>query len=132
MHPVILLVFCHGIHTCISAVALYYDILLVFLVLTFLVAQNAQSQRKQITLASLVAFFWSANTVSMALQWKIVSDVFISHGASLEDEFDFHIHGDTPASQAINIVRGLNTFLADVTLVCTLTSLSLAFDSTFD
>ncbi|KAF8905890.1 hypothetical protein CPB85DRAFT_903077 [Mucidula mucida] len=80
-------------------------------------SQNAQSQRKQITLASLVAFFWSANTVSMALQWKIVSDVFISHGASLEDEFDFHIHGDTPASQAINIVRGLNTFLADVTLI---------------
>ncbi|KAF9009285.1 hypothetical protein BDZ89DRAFT_1143865 [Hymenopellis radicata] len=58
LHPVILLAFCHGIHTSILFVALYYII------------ESTQSIRKRMTLAGIITFLWFANTVILGLEWK--------------------------------------------------------------
>ncbi|KAF8990095.1 hypothetical protein BDZ89DRAFT_1087269, partial [Hymenopellis radicata] len=50
LHPVILLAFCHGIHTCIFFLALYYI-----------------THRKRMTLAGIITFLWFANTVILGL-----------------------------------------------------------------
>ncbi|KAF9028130.1 hypothetical protein BDZ89DRAFT_1066287 [Hymenopellis radicata] len=56
LHPKILLVFCHGIHTCIFFVALYY-----------IIESTAQPIPKRISLATIVTFLWFANTT----EWNL-------------------------------------------------------------
>ncbi|KAF9021396.1 hypothetical protein BDZ89DRAFT_1071508 [Hymenopellis radicata] len=105
LHPIILLAFCHGIHTSIFFVALYYII------------ESTQPIRKRITLAGIITFLWFANTVILGLNWKLVDRVFIAHGASLETEFNFYHAGDLPISIAVDVFRGLSVFVADLILI---------------
>ncbi|KAF9021688.1 hypothetical protein BDZ89DRAFT_1071227 [Hymenopellis radicata] len=107
LHPVILLAFCHGIHTCIFFVALYYII------------ESTQPTRKRITLAGIITFLWLANTVILGLRWKYVDQLFIAHGTSLETEFNFYVTGDLPtlALIAVTVLRFLSVLVADLILV---------------
>ncbi|KAF9039591.1 hypothetical protein BDZ89DRAFT_1129212 [Hymenopellis radicata] len=77
LHRTILLVFCHGIYTCIFFIALHY------------IAQSTQPIQKRITLAGIVAFLWSANTIMMGLEWKYADNILIVHGRSLASQSVF-------------------------------------------
>ncbi|KAF8990487.1 hypothetical protein BDZ89DRAFT_1124392 [Hymenopellis radicata] len=106
LHPIILLAFCHGIHTSIFFLALYYII------------ESTQPTRKRMTLAGIITFLWFANTVILALDWKVVDQLFIAHGTSLEMEFTFEFGTDDIAmSIAETILRILSVFVADLILV---------------
>ncbi|KAF8999893.1 hypothetical protein BDZ89DRAFT_1170524 [Hymenopellis radicata] len=106
LHPSILLAFCHGIHTSIFFVALYYII------------ESTQPIRKRMTLAGIITFLWFANTVILGLQWKYVDHLFIAHGTSLETEFNFDFSGgDIAMLIAIDVLRALSVFVADLILV---------------
>ncbi|KAF8994621.1 hypothetical protein BDZ89DRAFT_50533 [Hymenopellis radicata] len=106
LHPVILLAFCHGIHTSIFFLALYYII------------ESTQPTRKRMTLAGIITFLWFANTVILGLQWKYVDHLFIAHGTSLETEFNFEFStGDVALAIAETVLRALSVFVADLILV---------------
>ncbi|KAF9017104.1 hypothetical protein BDZ89DRAFT_1140981 [Hymenopellis radicata] len=106
LHPRILLTLCHGIYTCIFLAALNY------------IAESTQPNRKRIILASIITFLWCTNTTIVGLQWNSVDEIFITHGLSLEDEFDFATSGSTPAiALTSSVLRSLNTILADLILV---------------
>ncbi|KAF9026914.1 hypothetical protein BDZ89DRAFT_1067247 [Hymenopellis radicata] len=105
LHPVILLVFCHGIHTCISFDALYH------------IAQSAHRSRRRIIFASIISFLWCANTIIVGLLWREVDEGFIVHGISLEAEFDYFFFGDLPAGLVQTILRVLAVFLTDLILI---------------
>ncbi|KAF9021384.1 hypothetical protein BDZ89DRAFT_1071473 [Hymenopellis radicata] len=105
LHSTILQAFCHGIHTSIFSVALYYII------------ESMQSIRKRTTLAGIITFLWFANTVILGVQWKYVDLYFIAHGTSLETEFNFDLTGDIPMTIALDIFRALSVFVADLILV---------------
>ncbi|KAF9018031.1 hypothetical protein BDZ89DRAFT_1074256 [Hymenopellis radicata] len=97
LHPTILLAFCHGIHTCIFFLALYYII------------ESMQPIRKQITLAGIITFLWFSNTVILGLDWKSVDLLFIAHGRSFKTEFNFLLTD--------LVLQCLNVFIADLILV---------------
>ncbi|KAF9038928.1 hypothetical protein BDZ89DRAFT_1110222 [Hymenopellis radicata] len=106
LHPTILLAFCHGIHTSILFITLYYII------------ESTQSTRKRMTLTGIITFLWFANTVILALDWKYVDHLFIAHGTSLETEFNFAFGtGDTAFTIATDVLRCLSVFIADLILV---------------
>ncbi|KAF8910247.1 hypothetical protein CPB85DRAFT_692368 [Mucidula mucida] len=105
LHPTILLAFCHGIHTCIFFMALYYII------------ESTQHNRKRITLAGIVAFLWITNTVTLSLEWEYVDQQFITHGASLETEFKFYFDGNVSAELVITILRVLSVLVADLIVI---------------
>ncbi|KAF9025183.1 hypothetical protein BDZ89DRAFT_1135626 [Hymenopellis radicata] len=106
LHPIILLAFCHGMHTSIFFIALYYII------------ESTQPTRKRITLAGIITFLWFVNTVNLALNWKIVNLLFIAHGTSLETEFNFAFStGYVALSIAQDVLRCLSVFVADLILV---------------
>ncbi|KAF9007708.1 hypothetical protein BDZ89DRAFT_1168458 [Hymenopellis radicata] len=103
LHPVILLAFCHGIHTSILSAS-------------YLV-ESTQPIQKRITLAGIVTFLWFANTVILGLDWKDIDRLFIAHGTSLETEFNYSLTGDIPKSIAVDVLRCLSVFVADLILV---------------
>ncbi|KAF9036983.1 hypothetical protein BDZ89DRAFT_1061674 [Hymenopellis radicata] len=105
LHPVILLAFCHGIHSCIFFVALYYII------------ESTQPMQKRITFASIITFLWFANTVILGLDWKYVGQLFIVHGTSLETEFNFDLTGDIAMLNATFGLRALSVLVVDLMLV---------------
>ncbi|KAF9018059.1 hypothetical protein BDZ89DRAFT_1074311 [Hymenopellis radicata] len=106
LHPVILLAFCHGIHTCIFFAALYYII------------ESTQPIRKRTTLAGIITFLWFANTVILGLKWNDVDHLFIVHGTSLEMEFSFYTtSSDKALFIASDILRSLSVFAADMVLI---------------
>ncbi|KAF9038937.1 hypothetical protein BDZ89DRAFT_1061061 [Hymenopellis radicata] len=105
LHPVILLAFCHGVHTSILFIALYYII------------ESTQPTRKRITLAGIITFLWFANTVILGLEWKHVDHLFIAHGTSLETEFNFEVTGEIALTIAEDVLRALSVFVADLILV---------------
>ncbi|KAF8910246.1 hypothetical protein CPB85DRAFT_1253386 [Mucidula mucida] len=105
LHPLILLAFCHGIHTCSFFIALYYII------------ESTQPIRKRITLASIISFLWVANTVILSLYWEYVGRLFISHGISLETEFNFNFASDLRLALPMNVLRACTVFVADLILV---------------
>ncbi|KAF9020935.1 hypothetical protein BDZ89DRAFT_257827 [Hymenopellis radicata] len=106
LHSEILSAFCHGIHTCIFLVALYY------------IVQSVYSDRKRTTFAAIIAFLWCANTIIVGLTWNTVDETFIPHGTSLEAEFNFS-HGNTVLVQVLicSVLRFLSVFLADLILI---------------
>ncbi|KAF9039601.1 hypothetical protein BDZ89DRAFT_371013 [Hymenopellis radicata] len=105
LHPVILLVFCHGIYTCFFFVVLYY-----------ILAQSARPKRKR--MASIITFLWSINTILVALEWNLIDNIFIIHGISLEDKFDFYLYGGSiPKALTMDVFSKLGTILADVILI---------------
>ncbi|KAF8905887.1 hypothetical protein CPB85DRAFT_1437159 [Mucidula mucida] len=105
LHSIILLIFCHGIHTCIFFITLYY---------TF----HSVRTHKIIPIG-IVAFLWCDNTVIVGLQWRFIDELFITHGTSLEAEYDFYALSGVYASLGrVNIaLRALSVFLADVILI---------------
>ncbi|KAF9021392.1 hypothetical protein BDZ89DRAFT_1042818 [Hymenopellis radicata] len=106
LHPIILLAFCHGIHTSIFFVALYY------------ITESTQPIRKRITLAGIITFLWFSNTVILGSEWKGVDQLFIAHGTSLETEFNSEIStGNLPRMIAQDVLRALSVFIADLILV---------------
>ncbi|KAF8992656.1 hypothetical protein BDZ89DRAFT_1086115 [Hymenopellis radicata] len=105
LHPIILLAFCHGIHTSIFFVTLYY------------IVESTQPIRKRITLAGIITFLWFANTIILGLEWKYVDHLFIAHGTSLETEFNFFLTGDNALLIAVTVLRVLGVFVADLILV---------------
>lgn len=123
LHPLILLAFCHGIHTCSFFIALYYisrclSSLTKSPITVFLV-ESTQPIRKRITLASIISFLWVANTVILSLYWEYVGRLFISHGISLETEFNFNFASDLRLALPMNVLRACTVFVADLILVCT-------------
>ncbi|KAF9004126.1 hypothetical protein BDZ89DRAFT_624065 [Hymenopellis radicata] len=106
LHSTILLVFCHGIHTCVFLVALYY------------IVQSEYSKRKRATFAGIITFLWCANTIIVGLNWTFLDQLFITNGTSLEAEYKFYACGDVSENPSIsNIFRTLNVFLADLILI---------------
>ncbi|KAF9017322.1 hypothetical protein BDZ89DRAFT_1045188 [Hymenopellis radicata] len=103
LHSTILLVFCHGIHTCVFMVALYY------------IVQSEYPERKRATFAGIITFLWCANTIIVGINWTVLDQVFITNGTSLEAEYNFHAGGGE--NLASNIIRTLNVFLADLILI---------------
>ncbi|KAF9024906.1 hypothetical protein BDZ89DRAFT_1135731 [Hymenopellis radicata] len=105
LNSAILFVFCHGTHTCIFLVALYY------------IVQSAHSDRKRTTFAAIIAFLWCANTIFMGLTWNVVNETFIVHGTSLEAEFS--VGGTSVLVQLLirQVLRFLSVFLADLILI---------------
>ncbi|KAF9026910.1 hypothetical protein BDZ89DRAFT_1134491 [Hymenopellis radicata] len=100
LNSVILFVFCHGIHTCIFLVALYY------------IVQSAHSDRKRITFGAIVAFLWCADTIIMGLDWNLLNETFITH--------ESNFNGGTSVLVQVLIgavLRTLNVFLADLILI---------------
>lgn len=124
LHSIILLIFCHGIHTCIFFITLYYTCRchLAFSVplgLTSTYIVHSVRTHKIIPIG-IVAFLWCDNTVIIGLQWRFIDELFITHGTSLEAEYDFYAMSGVYASLGrVNIaLRALSVFLADVILVC--------------
>ncbi|KAF9004120.1 hypothetical protein BDZ89DRAFT_1080694 [Hymenopellis radicata] len=105
LHPTILLIFCHGIHTYVFFFALCH------------IAQRTHSIRKRISFAAIVTFFWCTNTTIVALEWKCVDLLFITHGTTLEAEYNFVERGTLPGGLTISVLRALNVFLADLILI---------------
>ncbi|KAF9025539.1 hypothetical protein BDZ89DRAFT_73460 [Hymenopellis radicata] len=106
LNSTILFVFCHGIHTYIFLVTLYY------------IAQSAHSDRKRITFGTIITFLWCANTIIMGLTWNTMNEIFITHGTSLEAEFSFSCVGQCVSrGSAVIVVRVLAVFLADFILI---------------
>ncbi|KAF8874915.1 hypothetical protein CPB85DRAFT_1568372 [Mucidula mucida] len=103
LHPTILLAFCHGIHTCIFFIALYFII------------ESTQPNRKRITLASIILFLWIANTLILSLNWELTGQTFIAHGASLETEFNFS--PGVSLSLAGDVLRVLSVLVAELILI---------------
>ncbi|KAF9001788.1 hypothetical protein BDZ89DRAFT_1081615, partial [Hymenopellis radicata] len=93
LHPVILLAFCHGIHTSIFFVALYYII------------ESTQPIGTD-TLAGIITFLWFANTVILGLNWKYSTISSLPMG-----------HRWRRMSIAIDVLRCLIVFVADLILV---------------
>ncbi|KAF9029547.1 hypothetical protein BDZ89DRAFT_1065331 [Hymenopellis radicata] len=69
--------------------------------------------------ASIITFLWIANTVMLALVWKIVDQVFIANGTSLENELNYFIidHLWLPYGLALDVLQGLCILSADLVLV---------------
>ncbi|KAF8990036.1 hypothetical protein BDZ89DRAFT_1087302 [Hymenopellis radicata] len=106
LHPTILQAFCHGIHTSIFFLALYYII------------ESTQLTQKRMTLAGIITFLWFANTVILGLEWKLVDHLFIAHGTLLETEFNFAFStSDLAMTIAIDVLRCLSVLVADLILV---------------
>ncbi len=133
LHPTIVLAFCHGIHTCIFSIALYY-IGRCFSSSTkspishspSYAVESTQPNRKRITLASIISFLWVANTVILSLGWELTGLFFIAHGTSLETEFGFGIAGSSlPLKLAVDIFRVLSVLVADLILVRTFSNTEL-------
>ncbi|KAF9024904.1 hypothetical protein BDZ89DRAFT_1040827 [Hymenopellis radicata] len=80
---------------------------------------NSQSHANQnrITFAGIISFLWCANTAIVGLSWNNIDELFITHGTSLEAEFDFFIFGDVQGSLTICVLRIVNVFLADLILI---------------
>ncbi len=124
LNSLILFIFCHGIHTCIFVVGLYYiseifsfDIHI--LALTFCIAQSAHSDRKRTAFSAIIAFLWCANTITMIFTWNSVKETFITHGTSLETEFYFNLVHHDWGPLICDIFRALSVLVADLILVCT-------------
>ncbi len=122
LHPTILLAFCHGIHTCIFFIALYFISRCFSSSTEFPISaysvESTQPNRKRITLASIILFLWIANTLILSLNWELTGQTFIAHGASLETEFNFS--PGVSLSLAGDVLRVLSVLVAELILVCTL------------
>ncbi|KAF9032480.1 hypothetical protein BDZ89DRAFT_1063381, partial [Hymenopellis radicata] len=110
LHATILFAFCHGIHTCIFFIVLYYQ------------TGPSESSRlnwKQITLFGVIAFLWCANTVILGMDWKVVDQLFIDHGTSLETEFTFYLQRGSDASWelVVTLLHVLSVLVADVIVI---------------
>ncbi|KAF9020621.1 hypothetical protein BDZ89DRAFT_1138548 [Hymenopellis radicata] len=106
-HCTLVFIFCHAVHTCVYFFALYY------------IATNKGSRRIRMVFAGIVTFLWSAETVIVGLQWKILDDIFIGQGGSFESEFSTLMFGELEGAGGLSgsVLRSLNVALADIVLI---------------
>ncbi|KAF9026902.1 hypothetical protein BDZ89DRAFT_1161031 [Hymenopellis radicata] len=99
LHSTILFVFCHGIHTVVFFVALYY------------------ANRQQSILIAIITFLWCSQTVVVGLNWKAIDECFITHGLSLDMELAFYQSGAMPGGISSDILHVVTVVFADIILI---------------